>query len=105
MKCIITIAMLISALFSANKEKNTSLFQMEIYTQATRCINIEQIKNEKEKVTIQNCNGFKLTFDTDAGDYNVGDDITVLVYNMGTPENPEDDIVLSARYDRYDLLP
>ena len=43
-------------------------------------------------------------FDTDTGDYEVGDDITCIFCDMGT-QDVYDDMIVSARYDRYDLLP
>ena len=38
MKAIITIAMLIAALFSATKEKNANILKYGIYADASRCI-------------------------------------------------------------------
>ena len=79
MKAIITIAMLISALFST-KEKNTNILKYGIYADASRCIAIETV------------------------DYETGQDITLSFCDMGT-QDVHDDMVVSARYDRYDLLP
>ena len=104
MKAIITIAMLISALFSATKENNANILKYGIYADASRCIAIETIDKDTERVFVQNSGGMVYAFDTDAGDYEAGDDITLIFCDMGT-QDVHDDIIISARYDRYDLLP
>ena len=102
MKAIITIAMLISALFSATKEKN--ILKYGIYADASRCIAVETVDHDADRVFVQNSGGMVYSFDTDAGDYETGDDITCIFCDMGT-RDVYDDIIVSARYDRYDLLP
>lgn len=82
MKAIITIAMLISALFSSTKEKN--ILKYGIYADASRCIAIESVDKNTECVFIQNSGGMVYRFNTDAGDYETGDDITCIFCNMGT---------------------
>lgn len=104
MKAIITIAMLISALFSTTKEKNANILKYGIYADASRCIAIETVAQDTERVSVQNSSGMIYAFDTDMGDYEVGDDITCIFCDMGT-KDIHDDIIVSARYDRYDLLP
>ena len=104
MKCIITIAMLISALFSASKEKKADIWNMGLYADSTRCIAVETVDQNTERVSVQNAGGMVYAFDTDAGDYEVGDDITCIFCDMGT-QDVHDDMIVSARYDRYDLLP
>ena len=104
MKAIITIAMLISALFSATKEKNVNILKYGIYAETSRCIAVETVDQEIERVSVQNSGGMVYAFDTDAGDYETGDDITCIFCDMGT-RDVYDDIIISARYDRYDLLP
>ena len=104
MKAIITIAMLISALFSATKEKNANILKYGIYADASRCIAIETVDHGTERVSVQTSGGMVYAFDTDAGDYEMGDDITCIFYDMGT-QDVHDDMIISARYDRYDLLP
>ena len=104
MKAIITIAMLISALFSTTKEKNANILKYGIYADASRCIAIETVDKGTERVSVQNSGGMVYAFDTDAGDYETGDDITCIFCDMGT-QDVHDDMIISARYDRYDLLP
>ena len=104
MKAIITIAMLISALFSTTKEKNVNILKYGIYADASRCIAVESVDQGTERVFVQNSGGMVYAFDTDAGDYETGDDITCIFCDMGT-RDVYDDIIVSARYDRYDLLP
>ena len=102
MKAIITIAMLISALFSTTKEKN--ILKYRIYADASRCIAVETVDHDADRVFVQNSGGMVYMFDTDVGDYETGDDITLIFCDMGT-QDVHDDIIVSARYDRYDLLP
>lgn len=104
MKAIITIVMLISSLFSATKENNANILKYGIYADASRCIAIETVDKDTERVFVQNSGGMVYAFDTDAGDYETGDDITCIFCNMGT-QDVYDDMIVSARYDRYDLLP
>lgn len=104
MKCIITIAMLIASLFSTTKEKNVDILKYGIYTDSSRCIAIEAVGEEMERVSVQTSGGMVFAFDADTGDYEPGDDITLIMCDMGT-QDVYDDIILSARYDRYDLLP
>lgn len=104
MKAIITIAMLISALFSTTKEKNTNILKYGIYADASRCIAVEIVDKDTERIFVQNSGGMVYAFDTDTGDYETGDDITLIFCDMGT-QDVHDDMIISARYDRYDLLP
>lgn len=71
MKTIITIAMLISALFSATKEKNANILKYGIYADASRCIAVETVNKDTERVSVQNAGGMVYVFDTDTGDYDV----------------------------------
>ena len=102
MKAIITIAMLISALFSTTKEKN--ILKYGIYADASRCIAVETVDKDTERVSIQTSGGRVYAFDTDTGDYETEDDITLIFCDIGT-QDVHDDMIVSARYDRYDLLP
>ena len=102
MKAIITIAMMIAALFST-KEKNTNILKYGIYADASRCIAIETVDQDADRVFVQNSGGMVYAFDTDTGDYETGDDITLIFCDMGT-QDVYDDMIVSARYDRYDLL-
>lgn len=104
MKAIITIVMLISALFSTTKEKNTNILKYGIYADASCCIAIETLDKDTERVSVQTSGGIIFSFDTNAGDYEIGDDITCIFCDMGT-QDVRDDMIVSARYDRYDLLP
>ena len=104
MKAIITIAMLFATLFSASKEKKADIWNMGLYADSTRCVAIETVDKDTERVSVQTSGGMVYAFDTDAGDYETGDDITVIMCNMGT-QDVHDDMILSARYNRYDLLP
>lgn len=102
MKAIITIAMLISALFSTTKEKN--ILKYGIYANASRCIAVETVDKDTERVFVQISGGMVYAFNTDIGDYEIEDDITCIFCDMGT-QDVHYDIIVSAKYDRYDLLP
>ena len=104
MKAIITIAMLISALFSTVKEKNINILKYGIYADASRCIAIEAVDQGAERVSVQTSGGMVYAFDADVGDYEVGDDITCIFCDMGT-QDVHDDMIVLTQYDRYDLLP
>ena len=104
MKAIITIAMLIAALFSATKEKNANILKYGIYADAMRCIAIETIDKSIERVSVQTSGGMVYAFDTDAGDYETGDDITCIFCDMGT-QDVHDDLIISVSFDRFGLLP
>lgn len=104
MKAVITIAMLISALFSTTKEKNVNILKYGIYADASRCIAIETVDKDTERVFIQTSGSMVYAFDTDTGDYEAGDDITCIFCDMGT-QDVHYDMIVSARYDRYALLP
>lgn len=104
MKAIITIAMLIVSLFSTTKAKNANILTYGLYADSSRCIAIETVDQDTERVSVQTSGGMVFAFDTDAGDYDTGDDITLVMCDMGT-QDVHDDIIVSARYDRYDLLP
>ena len=104
MKAIITITMLISALFSSTKEKNTNILKYGIYADASRCIAVETVDQDADRVFVQTSGGMVYAFDTDTGDHETGDDITLIFCDMGT-KDVHDDMIISARYDRYDLLP
>ena len=56
MKAVITIAMLISALFST-QEKNVNILKYGIYADASRCIEIETVNKDTERVFIQTSGG------------------------------------------------
>lgn len=92
--------------FRRNKKwkKLLILAKSGIYADASRCIAIETVNKDTERVSVQNAGGMVYAFDTDTGDYEVGDDITCIFCDMGT-QDVHDDMVVSARYDRYDLLP
>ena len=102
MKAIITIAMLISALFSTKKKKKN--IKYGIYADSSRCIAVETVDHDKDRDFVQTSGGMVYAFDTDTGDYEAGDDITCIFCDMGT-QDVHDDMIIQARYDRYDLLP
>lgn len=58
---------------------------------------------ETELIVVVDCNGHEYAFYSDKGDWNVGDYAACVMCGNGT-ECVEDDIILSATYDRPDLL-
>ena len=105
MKTIIAIiCMLVSMLTAANKPaKIADVCDTKLYAMGARCVSVENIDDQIDVVTVENCNGQQFTFESSRYDFFEGDDISCIVSDMGT-EFILDDIIVLATYDRYDLL-
>lgn len=105
MKTIITIiCMLVSMLTASNKPvKISDVYNAKLYAMGARCISVENIDDQTDRVTVENCNGYQFTFESARYDFFDGDDVSCIMSDMGTP-SILDDVVVSATYDRYDLL-
>lgn len=105
MKTIIAIiCMLISMLSTSNKPvKISDVCNTKLYAMGARCISVENIDDQTDRVTVENCNGYQFTFKSARYDFFDGDDVSCIMSDMGTP-SILDDAVVSATYDRYDLL-
>lgn len=105
MKTIIAIiCMIISMLSTSNKSvKISDACNTNLYAMGARCVSVENIDDQTDVVTVENCNGYKFTFESARYDFFDGDDVSCIMSDMGTP-SILDDAVVSATYDRYDLL-
>ena len=75
-----------------------------LYARATVITEIEYGEDGINLITVQECNGFVYQYYDDAEDLCVGDVMSCIFDENGT-EIVTDDIIVSARYDRIDLLP
>lgn len=105
MKTIITIICIIASMFTASNKpvKISDVCDTKLYAMGARCVSVENIDNNTNVVTVENCNGCQFTFESPRHDFFEGDDVSCIVSDMGTP-SILDDAVVSATYDRYDLL-
>lgn len=105
MKTIIAIiCMLVSMLSTSNKTvKISDVYNIKLYAMGARCVSVENIDDTTDIVTVENCNGNQFIFEAPRYDFFKGDNVSCIVSNMGTP-SILDDAVISATYDRYDLL-
>lgn len=105
MKTIIAIiCMLVSMLSTSNKPaKISDVCDTKLYAMGARCVSVENIDNQIDVVTVENCNGYQFAFEASRYDFFEGDNVSCIMSDMGTP-SILDDTVISATYDRYDLL-
>ena len=75
-----------------------------LYARATVITEIKYGEDGINLITVQECNGFIYQYYDDAEDLCVGDVMSCIFDENGT-EIVTDDVIVSARYDRIDLLP
>ncbi len=105
MKTIIAIICMIASMFTASNKpvKISAVCDTKLYAMGARCVSVENIDNITDIVTVENCNGYQFAFETSRYDFFKGDNVSCIMSDMGTP-SILDDVVISATYDRYDLL-
>ena len=105
MKTIIAIiCMIVSMLTASNKPvKISDVGRTQLYAMGARCVSVENIDDQTDIVTVENCNGNQFAFEAPRYDFFEGDDVSCVMSDMGTP-SILDDMVVSATYDRYDLI-
>lgn len=105
MKTIIAIiCMLVSMFTVSNKSvKISDVCNTKLYAMGACCVSVENIDDKTDVVTVENCNGYQFAFEAPRYDFFEGDDVSCVMSDMGTP-SILDDAVISATYDRYDLL-
>ena len=105
MKTIIAIVCIIASMFTASNKpvKISDVCNTKLYAMGARCVSVENIDDQIDVVTVENCNGQQYAFFAPRYDFYVGDGISCIVSDMGTP-SILDDMVVSATYDRYDIL-
>lgn len=105
MKTIITIICMLVSMLSTSKNPATILDvgRTQLYAMGARCVSVENIDDQTDIVTVENCNGNQFAFEAPRYDFFEGDDVSCVMSDVGTP-SILDDAVISATYDRYDLL-
>ena len=105
MKTIITIICMIASMFTASNKpvKISDVCNTKLYAMGARCVSVENIDDQTDLVTVENCNGHQFVFEASRYDFFEGDDVSCIVSDMGTA-SILDDVIVSATYDRYDLL-
>lgn len=105
MKTIISIICALVSMFSALKKPATisDVCNTKLYAMGARCVSVETADNQTDIVTVENCNGQLFDFYAPRYDFFEGDDVSCIMSDMGTV-SARDDTVISAVYDRYDLL-
>lgn len=105
MKTIISIICIIASMLTAlNKPvKISNVCDAKLYAMGARCVSVETVDDQTDLVTVENCNGYQFTFEASSYDFFEGDDVSCIMSDMGTA-SVLDDAVISATYDRYDLL-
>ena len=105
MKTIIAIVCIIASMFTASNKpvKISDVCNTKLYAMGARCVSVENIDDQTDVVTVENCNGNQFAFEASRYDFFEGDDVSCIVSDSGTP-SILDDMVVSATYDRYDIL-
>lgn len=105
MKTIITIICMLVSMLSTSKKPATisDVCRTQLYAMGTRCVSVETVDDKTDIVIVENCNGYQFTFEAPRYDFFEGDSVSCIMSDMGTP-SILDDAVVSATYDRYDLL-
>lgn len=105
MKTIIAIICMIVSMFTASNKpvKISNVCDTKLYAMGACCVSVENVDDKTDVVTVENCNGYQFTFESPRHDFFEGDDISCIMSDMGT-KSILDDVVISATYDRYDLL-
>lgn len=97
-------ALLAGSATAAHAAQPAALYdEYSIYARAAVVVAVDE---QNEIVTVQDAAGFRWSFYSDgAGDWSIGDGVSLTMYDNGTPESILDDVVVNARYERFDLLP
>ena len=105
MKTIIAIICMLVSMLSTSKKpaKISDVYRTQLYAMGARCVSAENIDDQTDIVTVENCNGNQFNFEALRYDFFNGDNVSCIMSDMGTP-SILDDVVVSATYDRYDLL-
>lgn len=105
MKTIIAIICIIASMFATSTKpiKISDVYNTKLYAMGARCVSVENVDDKIDVVTVENCNGYQFTFEAPRYDFFEGDNVSCIVSDMGTA-SILDDVVVSATYDRYDLL-
>lgn len=105
MKTIISIICIITSMFTASNKpvKISDVCNTKLYAMGARCVSVENVDDKVDVVTVENCNGYQFAFEAPRYDFFEGDNVSCIMSDMGTA-SILDDVIVSATYDRYDLL-
>ena len=70
-----------------------------LYPQA---LEVVDVNDESDVLTLENWCGFRYQM-RGAEDYNVGEIVSAIMFNAGTPDDIRDDLIMSARYSGYNV--
>lgn len=74
-----------------------------LYPRAGFITGVTYAENELCKYTIQDAAGLTWSTIESWDDMSVGDGVSMIMYNNGTPENIYDDVIISAKYSGFSL--
>ena len=102
MKSILAILAVLISLIATPKHQTTvaDVCSMRLYAMGSVVVSVE-VSDGEALVTVENCNGQQYAFSAPRYDFYVG--VSCVMSDMGTA-SVLDDVVVSACYDRYDLL-
>ena len=105
MKTIIAIICIIASMLTVSNKpvKISDVCNTKLYAMGARCVSVENIDDQMDVVTVENCNGYQFAFEASHYDFFEEDDVSCIMSDMGTA-SVLDDVVVSATYDRYALL-
>ncbi len=105
MKTIIAIICMIASMLTVSNKpvKISDVCNTNLYAMGARCVSVETVDDQTDLVTVENCNGYQFAFEASRYDFFEGDNVSCIMSDMGTA-SILDDAVVSATYDRYDLL-
>lgn len=105
MKTIISIICIIASMFTTLNRpvKISDVCNTKLYAMGACCVSVENVDDQTDAVTVENCNGYQFAFEASRYDFFEGDNVSCIMSDMGTA-SILDDAVVSAAYDRYDLF-
>ena len=103
MRKLVLACSLASILFSKASPTITWNFHGRYYAEECRIMEIYDQGTEYQMIKIKDANDHVYYFNSDAGDWFVGDYVSCIMDSKGSPY-VMDDIVVSAKYSRPDLL-
>lgn len=103
MRKLVLACSLASILFSKAKPTITWNFRGRYYAEECKIVRIYDQGTDFDMIEIRDANGHTYYFNSDAGDWWEGDYVSCIMDSKGSPY-VMDDVVVSAKYSRPDLL-
>lgn len=105
MKKALMVALVAGTLFTHPVYADITWQYNGLYAHAMSVTEIEWGDDGINLITLQDSNGEVFQYADDVDDLMVGDVLTCIMDTNGTENDVTDDIILSAKYERVDLLP